>query len=115
VQVGIFVIGKSYFIGSEAWEAKLEALDFSTVIEDTATGEVFLQEGAELKVKSIDLWVDTSSMKTIDNVLQRAKGKPAVYISENENLDTYGFIRKKEETLKMPIKSLISIDIRELL
>jgi len=115
VQVGIFVIGKSYFIGSEAWGVKIEALDFSTVTEDTETGEVYLQEGAELKVKSIDLWVDTTALKTIDNVLQRAKGKPAVYMSQNENVDTYGFIRKKEETLKMPTKSLISIDVRELL
>lgn len=115
IRVGIFSIGKSYFIGTEPWEPEIEALDFSTVIEDTATGEVYLSAGNELKVKSIDLWVDTNRMMATDNILKRVRGIPAIYYSSNENLDTYGFIRKKIEILKNPTKSLISIEIRELL
>ncbi|HEX5330787.1 hypothetical protein [Sulfuricurvum sp.] len=115
IQVGIFCIGKAYFIGTEVWDASIEALDFSSVVEDTATGEVYLQEGNELKVKSIDLWVETRSLYAIDQILKRAKGKPVVFLSKNENLDTYGFPRKKHEILKGPVKSIISLEVRELL
>lgn len=115
VRVGIFAIGKAYFIGDEVWEPEIEALDFSTIIEDTATGEVYLKPGNELKVKSIDLWVDTNRMPATDDILGRVRGMPAIYYGNNENLDTYGFIRKKIEILKGPVKSRISIEIRELL
>lgn len=114
-RVGIVAVGRTYFVGEEAWESSIEALDFSKVTEDTNTGAVYIEEGNELKVKSIDLWVDTSAMRSIDEVLRKAKGKPAVYVSENENITTYGYVRKKTEILKGPSKSLISLEIRELL
>ena len=114
-RVGIFVIGKYYFIGNEAWGASDEALLFHTVIEDTSTGELYIQKGNELGIKSIDLWVDTKSLPALNTILKRISGVPTVFISNNNYLTTYGFYRKKHNILSNPAKSLISIEIRELL
>ena len=114
-RVGIFVIGKYYYIGDEAWGASDEALLFHTVIEDTSTGELYIQKGNELGVKSIDLWVDTNSLPALNTILKKMSGIPMVFISKNNYLTTYGFYRKKHNILPGPTKSMISIEIRELL
>lgn len=115
IKSGIFIIGNSYFIGDEPWGVTIEALDFSTITEDATTGGIYLLKGNELKIKSYDLWVNTNQLLAVDNILQRVRGIPAFFYGKNENTNTYGYLRKKTEVLKNPTKSLVSIDIRELL
>lgn len=112
---GILTIGKSSFIGNTQYEIQDEAIDYSSVVTDTATGETYLFQGNEAPLLSIDLYVNTSMVDSVKKKLKDARGLPVIFYDALETTKVYGFIKKRSTLISGPVKTVITLDIQGLI
>lgn len=112
---GIFMVGKSHFIGNTQWEITDESLDYSTTVTDTDTGETYLSQGNEAPLLQIDLFINTSAYDAVKKKLKDARGIPVLFYDTIETTRVYGFIQKRSTILSGPVKTIITLNIQGLI
>lgn len=107
---GVFVCGETRNIGNSKWGVKIGALDYSTVLINTATGATYLSKGNYAKTLDIDIFAKTPSVLPIYQALVDARGIPIVLIPgyDDDLLTTYCYIQSHETILNSPVETAIN-------
>lgn len=109
---GIFFVGTTRNVGVTKYGVSIGALDYSTVATDTSSGATYLSRGNYAKTISLDLFINSSAVKTTYGFLTAARGLPIVVIGEGYDLLTvYGYIQKFEQLINGPVETAVTVDI----
>jgi hypothetical protein len=106
---GIFTCGRVKVFGNTRWEVSVGAIDYSTVVTDTASGATYLSKGNYAKTLDIDIFTRTGSANAVYKALVDARGTAVVFIpGRYELLNLYCYIQKHETLVKGPVETAIT-------
>lgn len=109
---GIFCCGKVKEIGNTQWNLNVGALDYSTNVTDTSTGDTTLIEGNYSPTLDLDIFTHTVSAMALNKILNDARGKAVVFMAGyTDDLVVYGFKQKHNTVMSGPIQTIITVNI----
>lgn len=109
VKCGIFTCGRVKVLGNTRWGVTVGAIDYSSVVIDTASGVTYLSEGNYAKTLDIDIFTRTGSANAVYKALINARGKGIVFMpGKYELLSLYCYIQKHETLVNGPVETAIT-------
>jgi len=109
---GIYASGTIKEVGQTRFDAKVGALDYSSVAVDSSTGATYLNRGNYAKTLSLDIFTHTQTANYVFKTLSDARGTPLVFIGGvYDLLSVYGYIQKYEELVRGPVETAITVDV----
>lgn len=84
---GFVSIGKSVFCGKTQYGVEPGFLDFSTIVRNTITGDIYANKGSYAKILNFTVRIDTDQIDTIQNAATNVRGVPTVFDANNTDTD----------------------------
>lgn len=111
-KLGIFAAGSVRELGNTIWGLELSAIDYSTVLTDTASGATFLSKGNNAKLMNPTLISDTANITAYYKTLGIIQGQPVVFIGEKyEAFCVFGYLQKFKQSASNPKTTNTTLDI----
>lgn len=109
---GIFCCGKVKEVGITKWGVNVGALDYSTVVTDTSTGDTSLLEGNYAPTIDLYLFTYTANAMALNTILNDARGKGVVFMpGYSDDMAIYGYKQKHSTLMSGPRQTIITVNI----
>lgn len=109
---GVFCCGKIKEVGITKWGVNIGALDYSTTIVDTSTGDTSLFEGNYAPTLDVDIFTYTSNAMALNKILNDARGKGVVFMpGYSDDMAVYGYKQKHSTVMSGAKQTIITANI----
>jgi len=111
--LGFLAAGYAEHLGITLSAPEKGILDFSTVIRDEVSGEVYTEQGAYVPTASFSAVVDTPIFEEVEAILASLRAKPVVWIGEGSipSLTVYGIFKTWRLVYSNRVKSDLKIEL----
>lgn len=80
---GFVSIGQSVYCGKTQWGAEPGFLDFSTIVRNETTGDIYTNKGNYVKILNFTVRIEKDQIDTIQNAAVNVRGTPTVFDANN--------------------------------